>query len=405
MDPRDPRQSTEYLKRFGPTSPDAARRIAAASAMQAADPDWIVRGSAHYRDSWGAVSSDAYRQAWEAWLKAPAITGRGATDANQRTPELLIQVKDWQETRAALGVGSGAIGGFTVPPGFLDKLTVALRRSSSMIRAATVVDLDAGEPLQWPATDDTANSGAILAEGTAATETDPTFTSKALGAFMYTSNPVRLSYQLASDAFPQFVDYLALLLLGRRIARAFNAHATNGTGAGAQPTGLIPNASTGVTFAVGNTATYTYDGLVDLIASVDPEYLEPLDEPGPGLPGSTTLGPHVGWMTSVLGLQALRKVKDTAQAPIVTEGRPVLALGWPVLVNRDMPVPAANAKSIAFGNFGAGYVIRRSLSDVTILKLVERFADQLQQQVIGFQRLDGVPDDAGAVKLGVNSAS
>ncbi len=377
----------------------------------AADPrTWPATASKHYRDSWAAVSSEAYRLAWERWLKAPTINGRGWTaeigaDANFEGRDLLVQVGNWQqEFRADQGVGSGAAGGYTVPPGFLQKLTVGLKRGSSMLRASTVVDLDSGDPLQWPTTDDTGNSGAILAENTAPTVQSITFGSKTLGAYMYTSLPVRVSFQLASDTFPAFPQYLGLLL-GRRIGRAFNAHATNGTGAGAQPTGLVPNATTGVTFAVGNTTSYAYDDLVTLMGSVDQEYLEPLDDPGPAVPGAMTPGPHVGWMTSVAGLKALRKVKDSSLAPIVTEGRPVMAFGYPIMVNPDIPVPAANARSILFGNFGHGYIIRRSLNDVTILKLVERFGDQLQYEYLGFQRLDGAPDDANAIKVGINSAT
>jgi HK97 family phage major capsid protein len=404
-----------------------AQREAPRRKSDAADPRiWPANASKHYRDSWAAVSSEAYRMAWERWLKAPTIDGHGWTaeigaDANFEGRDLLVQVgnwqqfgrsllpvdpeaQEWQEFRADQGVGSGSIGGYTVPPGFLQKLTVGLKRGSSMLRASTVVDLDSGDPLQWPTTDDTGNSGAILAENTAPTVQSITFGSKTLGAFMYTSLPLRVSFQLASDAFPAFPQYLGLLL-GRRIGRAFNAHATNGTGGGTQPVGLVPNATTVATMPTGNTTKFTYDGVVDLIGAVDPEYLEPLDEPGPATPGAMTLGPHVGFMTSVAGLKALRRVEDTANNPIVTEGRPVTCLGYPVMVNPDVPVPAASARSLLFGAFGPGYIIRRSLNDVTILKLVERFGDQLQYEYLGFQRLDGAPDDGNAIRVLVNSAT
>jgi HK97 family phage major capsid protein len=379
-----------------------AKRQAEQAPRRKSDPDdpriWPANASKHYRNSWPAVSTEQYRLAWERWLKAPEITGRGwAAEEARSAPDLLIQVAGWQQERRDLGVGSGSIGGYTVPPGFLQKLTVGLKRGSSMLRASTVVDLDSGDPLQWPTTDDTANVGAILTENTAPTGQDITFGTKTLGAFMYTSKPIKVSFQLASDAFPAFPQYLATLL-GRRIGRAFNAHATNGTGAGTQPVGLVPNATTVATMPTGNTTKFTYDGIVDLIGAVDPEYLEPLDEPGP--PEG-----FVGFQTSVAGLKALRRVEDTANNPIVTEGRPPTCLGYPIMVNPDVPVPAASARSLLFGAFGAGYIIRRSLSDVTILKLVERFGDQLQYEYLGFQRLDGAPDDPAAIRVLVNSAT
>jgi HK97 family phage major capsid protein len=339
------------------------------------------------------TATAGYHAAWEQFLRhgdhvAPTVRQR------------LHAAVQWEETLAEfrdLGVGSGAAGGYTVPPGFVEKLTIGLKRSSAMMRASNVIPTDSGNPTSWPTTDDTANAGAILAENVAAPQQDLVFGTKALGSFVYTSKRVNCSLQLVQDAAFGFEDWLATLL-ARRIGRGANPHFTNGTGAGAQPTGLIPNTATGVTFAVGNTIGYDYAGVVDLIASVDVEYLEPLESPGDPPMG------HVGFMTSKAGLAALRKVKDTAGAPILTEGRPPKVLGYDVLVNPDMPVPAANAKSLAFGNFYAGYVVRQ-VNDFIVLRSEEQAGDKLQILYLGFARLDGIPDDPAAVRLGVNSAT
>ncbi len=334
-----------------------------------------------------------YHAAWEEYIRH----GERASDLVR---ERLHAAVEWEQTLVELrdmGVGSGAAGGYTVPPGFVDKLTIGLKRASAMMRAANVIPTSSGNPTSWPTTDDTANAGAILAEAAAATAQDMVFGTKALGSYVYSSKRVNCSLQLVTDAAFPFEDWLATLL-SRRIGRGANPHFTNGTGAGAQPVGLIPNAATGITFAVGNTVGYDYAGVVDLIASVDVEYLEPLEEPGDPPMG------HVGFMTSKAGLQALRKVKDTAGAPILTEGRPPMVLGYPVLLNPDFPVPAANAKSIAFGNFYAGYVVRQ-VNDFIVIRSEEIAGDKLQVMFLGFARLDGIPDDPAAVKLGVNSAT
>jgi HK97 family phage major capsid protein len=358
-----------------------------AQARRAAGPPLDQRGGL-------TTATPGYHAAWEQYLRH----GENADPITRQRLQAAVQWADLvQELRADQGVGSGAAGGYAVPPGFVEKLSIGLKRSSSMYHAANVIPTASGNPTSWPTTDDTANVGAILAENVADTVLGFTFGTKALGSHVYTSKRVNCSLQLVTDAAFPFEDWLATLL-SRRIGRAANPHFTNGTGAGAQPTGLVPNTATGVTFAVGSTLGYTYDGIVDLIASVDVEYLEPLEEPGDPPMG------HVGFMTSKAGLAALRKVKDTAGAPVLTDGRPPMCLGYPVMVNPDMPVPAANAKSIAFGNFYAGYVVREVV-DFIVIRSEELAGDKLQIVYLGFARLDGIPDDPAAVRLGVNSAT
>jgi HK97 family phage major capsid protein len=191
-------------------------------------------------------------------------------------------------------------------------------------------------------------------------------------------------------------------VLARRIGRALNPHLTNGTGGGAQPVGLVPNTTTGVTDSTGSTTSLTYDNLVDLIASVDPEYLEPLDEAAP-IPGAAE--GHVGFMGSKAALAMLRKVKDTAGQPVVTEGVPPKVLGYDFLVNPDVPVPAANAKSLLFGSFPNGYLVRRVTGDVILLRLTELYQENLQLGYLAFARADGTPADAAACRAYANSAT
>jgi HK97 family phage major capsid protein len=209
-----------------------------------------------------------------------------------------------------------------------------------------------------------------------------------------------VSVQLAQDTSFPFERWLPWVL-ARRIGRGLNPHLSAGTGAGAQPVGLFNNATVGVTGGAGTGLTIVYDSVVDLIASVDPEYLEPLDEAAPFGPDQG----FIGFMGSKAALQMLRKVKDTAGAPIVTEGIPPKVLGYDYLVNPDAPAPAINAKSLAFGNFGAGYLVRRVVGDVIVIRLQELYQENLQLGWLAFARYDGTPADAGAVKLYQNGAS
>lgn len=67
------------------------------------------------------------------------------------------------------------------------------------------------------------------------------------------------------------------------------------------------------------------------------------------------------WMTTTLGLAAIRKLKDSVDGylfqPSWQAGQPATILGYPVVENDDVPVPAADANAAIFGNFKRGYLI------------------------------------------------
>lgn len=67
------------------------------------------------------------------------------------------------------------------------------------------------------------------------------------------------------------------------------------------------------------------------------------------------------WVTSKLVLASLRKYKDSQNQylwqPSLQAGTPSQFLGFPVVEAEDMPVVAANAFPLAFGDFREGYLI------------------------------------------------
>jgi HK97 family phage major capsid protein len=101
-------------------------------------------------------------------------------------------------------------------------------------------------------------------------------------------------------------------------------------------------------------------------------------------------------------------LKDTQGRPLwepsLQVGVPSTLLGYSVKINNFMATMAANAKSIAFGDFNAGYVVRE-VNGGGLLRLEERYAELLQVGFIGFGRYDGLVQDSSAIKLYVNSAT
>jgi HK97 family phage major capsid protein len=86
-------------------------------------------------------------------------------------------------------------------------------------------------------------------------------------------------------------------------------------------------------------------------------------------------------------------------------GRLETLYGYPIYINNDLPTVALNAKSVLFGRLDK-YTVRK-VRGLSVLRLVERFADYGQVGFIGFARYDGNLLDAGThpVKYLVQASS
>lgn len=326
-----------------------------------------------------------YRQAFGLWMRA-------GTSALEREQRQVLQ-RGWvsgKEFRAQ-GVGSGAAGGYTVPQGFRNKIQETKKAFGGVRSVAEIIDTDTGQDLPWPTNDDTANMGAILAENTQVTEQDVTMGQKTLHAFMYTSKLVRVSLQLLQDSGFDVEAWLARKL-AMRIARIQNVHFTTGVGT-TQPEGVQTNAVVGKVGAAGQVTSITGDDLIDLIYSVDAAY---------------RASGRARFMAADGSIGKFRKLKDDngqyLWQPSLQAGEPDSIFGYGITANNDMPVMAASAKSVLFGDFFEGYVIR-DVSDFQLLRLEERYADFLQVGFLGFQRGDGMPQDTAAYKAYQNPAA
>lgn len=284
--------------------------------------------------------------------------------SNRLTPQEVEAIRNTMSTT------TGSEGGYTVQPIVASTLISALKDFGAMRRQAGQITTTSGSDLSYPSTDGTSEEGEIVAQNTSAADADVAFGTVPLNTFKFSSKVVTVPIELLQDSN---IDVVALVngRLRERIGRYQNRMFTTGTGTG-QPFGLTVAASVGKTGATGQTLTVTYDDLVDLQDSIDPAYQ--VD--------------GLGWMFSQAVRRVVRKIKDTAGRPIWTpsydEGmavrRPDFLLGQPVEINNHMPAPAANAKSIAYGDHSK-YMIRDAM-EVTIF----RFEDSayLKKGQVGF---------------------
>lgn len=304
------------------------------------------------------------------------------------TPEQALAIRN------AMSTTTTTEGGFTVPAEIAAMVVDAMKAFGGMRSVARIITTAGGNSLNFPTSDGTSEVGEIVAENAAATGADITFGTAAVNPYKYSSKKIALPWELIQDSA---IDVVAFVTdrLATRLARITNQHYTTGTGT-SQPFGLTARAATGKTGTTGQTLTVIYDDLVDLQHSVNAAYR----------------GPNCVFMLKDTTLAVIRKIKDTTGRPIwfagdsegFAEGAPATICGSRYIVNDDMPTMAANAKSIAFGDFSK-FVIR----DVNGID-VRRFDDSafaLNGQVgfNGWMRTGSNLLDTAAIKVYVNSAT
>jgi HK97 family phage major capsid protein len=324
-----------------------------------------------------AARIEAENRAFDSYLR------NGFSDMTPEHRQIMME-------RRAQTVGTNSSGGYTVAPAFYDQLETALKAFGGMRQGSTVITTDTGATMPMPTENDTANVGAILGENTQVSEQDIAFGVVNIGAFMYSSKSILVPLQLLQDSAFDLNAYIVERLT-ERLGRIQNTHFTVGTGSG-QPHGIVPQATLGVTGATGETLSLIYDDLVGLQHSVDPAYRQ----------GGQ-------WMFHDTTLLAIKKLKDSQGHPLwqpnVQAGQPDLLLGNSYIVNQDMPVMAADAKSILFGRLSKYFI--RDVKEISIIRLVERYADFGQVGFLGWARADGNLLDAGThpVTYFANSAT
>lgn len=300
------------------------------------------------------------------------------------------------DIRAAMSTTTTTEGGYTTALEYQRTLEEAMKAFGGIRSVASVIRTATGTQMQFPTADATAETGEIVGQNAAVALGETTFGLTTLDVYKYSSKKIALPFELIQDSFIDIEAYIQGLL-AMRLGRITSTHFTTGSGT-SQPRGIVTASSAGKTGTTGQTVTVTYDDLVDLEHSVDPAYR--------GNAG-------VGFMMNDASLKVVRKLKDSQGRPIFVPGyehgnpggAPDRLLGRPIVISQEMPVMAANAKSILFGDFKK-YVIR-DVMDLTLFRMTDS-AFTLSGQVgfVAFMRSGGnMVDAGGAVKAYVNSAT
>lgn len=298
-----------------------------------------------------------------------------------------LTADEWTAVRNTMSTTTDSEGGYTVPTTVASAILDALKAYGGMRTVADVIRTASGETMNFPTSDGTSEEGEIIGQNTTATDADISFGTKSLVVYKYSSKVVTVPWELLQDSSADIEGFVRNRLQ-QRLGRITNKHFTIGTGT-AQPWGVIPAATVGVTGAVSATAAITYDNLIDLEHSVDPAYRA-----------------NGKWMFHDDMLKLIRKVKDTEGRPIFVPGyeqgnpggAPDRLLNRNIAINQAVASPAASAVSIAFGDFS--YYKIRDVMSVTLFRFTDSaYTKKGQVGFLAWMRSGGnLVDVGGAVK-------
>lgn len=310
-----------------------------------------------------------------------------------------LNAEDQRIFRNALAEGTNSSGGYTVATEVAKNILDALKQFGGMRAVSNVIQTLGGNPMSYPTSDGTSEMGEIVAENASASTGDPTFGTIGLPVYKYSSKIIAIPFELLQDSEADMEAFINKRLR-TRLGRITNNHFTVGTGS-SQPNGVLTAAGIGKTGLTGQTTTFIYDDVVDLQHSVDPAYRE---------------GGNCRFMMADSSVRVARKIKDTTGRPIFAPGYdnqipgasgsvPDRLLGDPIQVNQDVPTMAANALSMAYGNFD--YYTIRDVMDVQMFRFTDSaYASKGQVGFLAWMRAGGnLTDVGGAVKTYKNSAT
>ena len=282
-----------------------------------------------------------------------------------------------QKMSAALQEGTGSLGGYVVPVVVQDQVVPLAPPDMGVRSIATIIPTssDLKIPRQTAISSATAKAEGDGTGSNLFTESEPTLEQFTLSAFM-AGVLHGISWELAQDvpSFQQFA--VGDMLLAQQIYEG-NLY-VNGTGTG-QAQGLIGNTGTGVTGVLVGSDTYTselLDATFDVMGKLKTPY-----------------HPNASWLMSRATSVVLRKAQKEAnlfEPVFVRDGGKDFLHGYPVTYDNAMPVIAASATPILFGDFKQGYVIGdRGGAGISVKILDQPKATEGLIVLLAYRRTDG----------------
>ena len=276
--------------------------------------------------------------------KETAKTGRATDEYRQNFWNMMRSKTPMPTVMNALQIGTDSEGGYLVPDEYERTLVEALEEENIFRQLAKIIQTSSGDR----------KIPVVATKGTASWIDEE-------GAY------------LESDSVFDLESYISREFARRIGAKEEEAFFT-GDGSG-KPLGILAatgGAETGITAA--SATAITADELIDLFYSLKAPYRR-----------------NAVWVLNDSTIKAIRKLKDNQGQylwqPSLTAGAPDLLLGKPVRTSAFMPAIAADAKTIAFGDFSYYWIADRQ--GRSFKRLNELYAATGQVGFLASQRVDG----------------
>ncbi|MFQ7308032.1 MAG: phage major capsid protein [Mediterraneibacter sp.] len=297
-------------------------------------------------------------------------TGRASDEYRQNFWNMMRSKTPMPQVVNALQIGTDSEGGYLVPDEYERTLVEALEEENVFRQLAKVIRTSSGDrKIPVVATKGTAS---WIDEEGAYLESDDSFAQVSIGAYKV-GTMIKVSEELLNDSVFDLEAYISREFARRIGAKEEEAFFT-GDGSG-KPLGVLAatgGAETGVTAA--SATAITADELIDLFYSLKAPYRR-----------------NAVWVLNDSTIKAIRKLKDNQGQylwqPSLTAGAPDLLLGKPVRTSAYMPAIAADAKTIAFGDFSYYWIADRQ--GRSFKRLNELYAATGQVGFLASQRVDG----------------
>ena len=365
--------------------------------LSAEDNTTYSRMEKEIEDLTNAIDRQQRAEAREAELNKPVntpLTGRPMKqEAEERTGRASNAYKEdfgahLRGTRLihnVLSEGVQADGGYLVPEEFERQIVTGLDEANVVRGLAKVITTSAERKIPVAATHSEAQ---WTAENGAYTESSPTFDQKTIDAFKLT-DLVKVSIELLQDSMFDLESYIA-----NEFARAFGIAEEQafcvGSGTG-QPTGIFTAKGGNVGVTAASATAVTADELINLIYSLKSPYRR-----------------NAKFLMNDATVSMIRKLKDNNGAylwqPSIQAGEPDRLLGYELYTSPYVPVAAAGALTVAFGDFKNYWIADRS--GRTVQRLNELYSTNGQVGFVATERVDGkviLPEGIQLLKMKASS--
>ncbi|NCB53151.1 MAG: phage major capsid protein [Clostridia bacterium] len=311
----------------------------------------------------------------------PGVDEKQGRASNAYKEDFGLHLRGKKMLHNVLSEGVDANGGYLVPEEFERQIVEALKEENVMRKLCKVITTANERKIPVAGTHSVA---AWTAENAPYTESNPTFDQKTIDAYKLT-DLIKVSVELLDDSAFPLEPYIA-----KEFASAFGVAEETafcvGTGSG-QPTGLFTanGGAVGIT-AAGATAV-TADEVISLIYALKAPYRK-----------------NAKFLMNDSTVATLRKLKDGngqyLWQPSIMAGQPDKLLGYDIYTSPYVPVMAAGAYAIAYGDFMNYWIADRT--GRTVQRLNELYSTNGQVGFVATERVDGkiiLPEGVQILKM------